>query len=356
MSADTPTVSTVSVAEWPNAIRAAAKTRVPHVGLGHPGLGKTQLAIQTAEALGMQYAEAVFRDIGDAYMPYVTPKSNGDAAHLTFHYASSLPIVGNPAFDDRPILFNIDEITTYNRLCQNLLLKVLDEWRIGEAKLRDDVAIIATGNRIWDKANVEQLSSALANRADIVHYESDLDFWLDWAMRSDIHPLVMAWVKFDPTNLYHFDSKAFQAGDFPFPSERSNEKLSRLCHYRDGADLSDRLFRAKACGTIGMSRGTKFAGYVRLQHEMPDTGKILASPDGARKAKIPESPAAIYATMAALIQRVDNQSLSNVCIYADRLAPEWHLLYTKNLSQAKPALVPTAAWGQWLTEHTNTLS
>lgn len=346
-----PIIATAPISELPAAIEVAVHTHTPLVSVGPPGLGKTEITKQVATRLGYQYTEAVFRDIGDAYMPYVQP-SNGKAAHLTFHYSSRLPIVGNPAFDDRPVLFNIEEFTTYNRLCQNLLLKVLDEWRIGEADLRSDVVITATGNRSWDHAHTEQISSALANRATIIHFEPDLDYWISYAISKDFHPLVIAWVKFDPTNLFHFDSKAFLAGDFPFPSPRSNEKLSRILHLRDKAGMSDRLFRAEVCGTIGMSLGTKFAGFVKIQSELPDFDAILAG----RRAKVPTNPSVLYASMYALIQRADRQSLGNVCLWIDTLPPEYHLLFTKQVATSKPALVATSAWGKWLTEHSSTLS
>lgn len=350
---DKPIISHISISELPAAIQVATATHTPAVFLGAPGIGKTTICTQTAEALGHQYTEVVLRDVGDAYMPYVAP-ANGHSAHLEFHYNSALPIVGNPAFDSRPILLNIDEFTTYNRLCQNLLLKILDEWKIGDARLRDDVTIVATGNRSWDHAHTEQLSAALANRATIMHFEVDVDYWIQHALARNFHPVVIAWVKFDPTNLFRFDPKAHMAGDFPFPSPRSNEKLSRLMHLRDqGTSLmTDRLFRAECCGSIGMALGTKFAGFIKIQSQLPDFNAILAG----KKAKVPDDPSVLYASLYALIQRADRNTLGNVCLWIDQIPSEFHVLFTKLVATTKPALVATAAWSKWLVEHTNTLS
>jgi hypothetical protein len=351
MASDNPVIATVSIAELSAAIGVAASTRTPLVGLGAPGIGKTEIMKQTASALGYQYTEKVLRDIGDAYMPYVSP-GNGKAAHLEFHYDPALPIVGNPAFDSRPILLNWDEFTTYNRMCQNFLLKAFDEWKVGSASLRPDVVQVATGNRSWDHAHVEQFSAALGNRGTIIHFEPDVDFWISYAISRDFHPLVIAWVKFDPTNLHSFDSKAHLAGDFAHPTPRSNEKLSRLLHLRDKSPFPDRLFKAEVCGTIGMARGTKFAGFIRIQSKLPDFNKILAG----KPQPVPDDPSVLYASMYALIQRADRQSLGNICSWIDNLPPEFHLLFTKQVATSKPDLLPTAAWGKWLTEHTSTLS
>lgn len=351
--ADQPIISTVSISELSAAIRVACETRTPLYAQGHPGLGKTQIMSQTAASIDYQYTEIVLRDVGDGYMPYVVPKENGTPAHLTFHYNSALPTIGNPAFDDRPILLNWDEASTYNRLAQNFLLKAFDEWKVGDARLRPDVVQVATANRSWDHAHTEQFSAALGNRCTMLHFESDHQFWINYAISKNFHPLVIEWCRFDPTNLFTFDPKAHLAGDFAFPSERSNEKLSRLMHLRDqGTFMSDRLFRAEVCGTIGMSRGTKFAGWIKIANSLPDLNAILAG----RKAKVPDDPSVIYASLYALIQRADRDTLGNVCSWIDNLPAEFHLLFTKLVATTKPALVATAAWGKWLTEHTSTLS
>jgi hypothetical protein len=313
----------------------------------------TQICIQTAEELNFQYAESVLggRDIGNLFMPFVAP-GNGGPAHLVHHYNPAIPYQGNSAFDARPIIYNLDEFTTANRLMQTVLLKVLDEWKIGEAPLREDVIIVATGNRTWDHANVEQLSSALANRGTILHFDPDVDFWISYGIRKNFHPLLFAWIHFDPTNLFSFDPKAHMAGDYPFASPRSNEKLSKLCHLRDAGEISDRLFRAECCGTIGMARGTKFAGFIKIQNELPDFDAILAG----KKAKIPDSGGVLYASIAALIQRSTKDNLDNVCRWVGLLPPEWHLQFTKQVSVSAPHLCMTKAWGTWLVEHSSTLS
>jgi hypothetical protein len=345
-----PVIHTTSIAELANAVKVAVHTKTPLVALSAPGLGKTTIVKQTAQALGYKYAEAVIgsRDIGSLMMPYVTP-GNG----LVLHYNPVFPIIGNKEYsEDTPVLINFDEVDKSSRLNQSFLLKALDEWKIGEARLRDDVVIVATGNRAWDMAGSEQFNAALANRATMIHFELDVDFWLEWAMQSSLHPLVQTWVKFDVTNLFDFNPQAYMAGDFAFPSPRSNEKLSRIMYAYDQGLMSERLFRGECCGTIGMAKGIKFVGFIKIADRMPDTTLICEG----KTQPVVDEPAVIYATMAALIARADKQNLGNICRYIDRVSPEWHLLFTKSLSTTKPALVATPHWSKWLIEHTNTLS
>lgn len=351
-STTSPVVSGVSIAELPAAVKVSHATRTPLIVLGPPGAGKTEIMKQVAASLSLLYTEIVVRDIGDAYMPYVVPP-NGGPAHLSFHFNPSLPIVGNPHFSsDQGVLLNFEEVTTYNRLSQNLLLKALDEWKIGHARLRDDVTIVATGNRIWDHAHTEQFSSALANRGTILHVEPDVDFWINYALGRDFHPLVIAWVKFDATNLHSFDPKQFMAGDFAFPSPRSNEKLSRLVYAWEQKLMSDRLFRAEVCGTIGMAKGTKFVGFIKIHSQLPDFDAILKG----KTARVPDDPSVLYASLYTLIQKADRNNLGNVCKWIDQIPAEFHLLFTKLVATNKPILVATNHWSKWLVEHSSTLS
>lgn len=345
---DRPEIATCSIAEYKNAIRTAVATRTPLIARAHPGAGKTQMARQLAREINFQYTEVVLRDVGDAYIPFV--HSTDEQARLEFYYSRALPVVGNDAFDDRPVLLNLDEITTYSRLCQNLTLKILDEGAIADTHLRDDVYIVCTGNNLWDGAHVEQFSSALGNRGTNINFTSDYEFWMNYAIQNDFHPLVINWVRMDPTNLYDFDNKAHLAGDFAFPSERSNEKLSRIMLLHERQPLSDRLFRAEVCGTIGMARGTKYMSYVKIHDKLPDYDAILAG----RPTKVPEDPSVLYASLYALIQRSTRDNLDNICKWIDTVPPEFHLLFTKLFVITKPSLLASAAWGKWLVEHNST--
>jgi hypothetical protein len=359
---DQPNIRTLSVRHLPEAIKVAIQTRDPLVILGPPGIAKTAISRQMAEILEMQYTEMLLagRDIGDIMMPYVAPPEkkileDGTIVdlptRLQIHYSHKIPHVDNPAFTG-PTLLNIDEFSGAKPMMQNVLLKVLDEWLIGETRLRDDVAIIATGNRSWDRAHVEKLSAALGNRANIIHFEPDADFWLEWGLKSGIHPLVLAWVKFDPSNLFEFDDKAFQAGDFAFPSPRSNERLSNLLWERDNNSMNIELFRAMASGAIGQVKGAKFASWIRIQDKLPDLDAILAG----QSQPAPTDPSVCHAVIYALIQRSTRDNFQHVCKYMGHFPEEWHMMYTNSVVHAKPELIATQAWGKWITDHPDTLS
>lgn len=346
MSANMPSnITAIPIGKLMETIETCYRARTNLVVYGPPGCGKTQIAKQAADALGLQYAEMLLagRDIGDIMMPYVQP---GDG--LTFHYNPAIPTIGNPLFTG-PTLLNIDEFTGANRLMQNVLLKVLDEHKVGEAKLRDDCWIMATGNRSWDLAHVEQISAALANRATMVTVEHDLQAFLHYGVAHNFHPLTLAWVRLDEENLFHFDQEAFLAGDHAFPSSRANERLSNCQHAKDKRKIDDEVFRALCCGTIGQARGVKYTGFIKIAKDMPDLQALLA---GAPQ-PVPKDPAVIYATIYALTQKLERNNLQYATAYIERFEPEWTEMFVSHVTKAKPQLVSNETWGRFVANHAN---
>lgn len=337
---------TLPIGKLHETIAKCRTARINLVVLGPPGCGKTQIAKQAASQLSMNYAEMLLagRDIGDIMMPFVDP----DERKLTFHYNPSIPIQGNGAFDS-PTLLNIDEFSGATRMMQNVLLKVLDEHKVGEASLRSDVWIMATGNRSFDLAHVEQISAALSNRASFVTVEPDLQAFLHYGVAHNFHPIVLSWVRFDEENLFSFDREAFLAGDTAFASPRANERLSNLLKVRDSEGMDDDIFRNLAAGTIGQARGIKFTGFVKIAKDMPDLDALL---QGHRQ-PIPKDPAVIYATIYALVQKMDRSNLKHAVDYVQRFEPEWSQMYITAVTKAKPQIVANKDWGQFIAKQAN---
>jgi len=338
---------TLPIGELEDAIRAAVAADVILVIQGPPGVGKTQIAKQAAGTLGRRYTEMLLagRDTGDVYMSFVDPATG----KLDQKLNPKIPYVGNPEFaEGTPILLNVDEFSGATRLMQNIMLKVFDERMIGDTFLRDDVSLIATGNRAWDLAHVEQLSAALGNRATFITVEEDLDAFINYGINNGFHPLVLAWVKNDPTYLLHFDQEQFLAGDPAFCSPRANERLSNILLEKDNNSMSDRVFRSLVCGTIGNAVGVKFCGWVKIADELPNCDAIA---QGSKNERVPKDPAVIYAVIFSLLQRAKKETLSNILWYVNELPNEWHQMFISAFTKAKPELVATSAWGTFLAKN-----
>lgn len=338
---------TITIGKLRECITAAVEAGINLIVMGAPGVGKTQIMAQTAEALDMNYAESPLagRDVDSFFMPYVNPAQG----KLEFRYAENIPVEGSRFDNGKHTLYNLDEFSGGVRMLQNIFLKVLDEHTIGNMKLLPNTHIVGTGNRAQDLAHVEQLSAALGNRATFVNVEHDLDAWINYGISKNFHPIVLAWVKFDPTYLLHFVPEQFLAGDPAFCSPRSNERLSLIMHQRDRKGMSDEVFRSLVCGTIGSAIGIKFSGFCKIQSDLPDISKILAG----QKQKAPKDPAVIYACLYSLVQQTDRNNLQNVVNFVTDINAEWHQMFADAVTSTKPALTATSVWGKFMTQHAN---
>jgi len=346
MSEQIANMITIPIGKLVETIKTAIAANNNLVVYGPPGIGKTQIAKQAAATLNRVYAEMLLagRDIGDLMMPYVEP-GNG----LVFHYNKAIPLQGNPLYEGKKVLLNIDEFSGAQRLMQNVLLKVLDEKKVGEAQLAPDVWIMATGNRSFDLAHVEQISAALSNRAQFVTVEPDLQAFLHYGVANNFHPIVLSWVRFDEENLFSFDSEAFLGGDVSFPSPRTNAALSNMLHVRDAQGIDDDVFRALCAGTIGTARGVKFTGFVKIANDMPDLDALLKG----TKQPVPKDAAVAYATLYSLVQKVQRDTLQHAVDYIERFDPEWAEMFISAVTTTKPLMIANQTWGKFAAKVAN---
>lgn len=341
----------IPVGKLAETILICVQMDVPLVTLGPPGIGKTQIMKQVAKANGFRYCEIVLRDIGDVYMPFVAQNS-GERAHLEFHYNPELPLVGSKFDDgdDSIIILNIDEWTTANKLMQNLMLKVFDERRVGEAMLLPNVRIVATGNRVEDLANVEQINAALSNRAKVVKVKLDPKAFIQHATKNNFHPMSVAWVAFDETHLYHFDKEQHLGGDYAHASPRAIERISKLLVQEERmGGMDEEIFRGLACGSIGRNQGVEFTGFRKMQSKMPNLDAVCNTGQGV----IPSDPAVVFATVTALIQRADERNAHNILRYVLGLPGDFQEQVAYTIPRIKPDVQNTAAWSSFMATVSN---
>jgi hypothetical protein len=172
---------------------------------------------------------------------------------------------------------------------------------------------------------------------------------LDYGTKNNFHPLVLAWVKFDPQYLFRFDSEQFLAGDHAFCSPRANGRLSNILHERDSNGMTDSVFRAFACGTIGAAIGVKFVGFCEMEKDLPDITALLAGQDQHH----PSNPSVIYATVFSIVQRVTEVNLQHALDYVSGFKREWGQMFVSSFVQAKPDLIATPEWGKFVAANAN---
>jgi len=184
-----------------------------------------------------------------------------------------------------------DELTAVDRSVQVAVYELILDRTLGTLyELPPGWLVVAAGNRASDGAVATMMSSALANRFCHLEVSPDLEDWLTWARSADIHPQVMAFLRFRPGR-FHDMSGDRERG---WPSARSWERASDVLHQKG---LSERSRELMLSGLVGPGIGVELMGFLEWAGKLPDARKML---DGLEPFRFPDRIDQRYAVCAAL--------------------------------------------------------
>ena len=157
-----------------------AGKRIPGLLLSHPGFGKTSTIRMFAEYKNYNCVELIPSQYAPDDVVGIQVYENGELVRKQPVWFKK---VLTKAKEKRTILF-IDEITTCNPYIQGPLLDLIFSRSIGEAKLPENVFIIAAGNYSSDLNGEFTMSNPLINRFLLLNLENS-DFELDEILDED---------------------------------------------------------------------------------------------------------------------------------------------------------------------------
>ena len=157
-----------------------AGTRLPGLLLSHPGFGKTSTIRMFAEYRNYNCVELIPSQYAPDDVVGIQVYENGELVRKQPVWFRK---VLAKAKEKRTILF-IDEITTCNPYIQGPLLDLIFSRSIGEAKLPENVFIIAAGNYSSDLNGEFTMSNPLINRFLLLNLNNS-DFDLDEILDED---------------------------------------------------------------------------------------------------------------------------------------------------------------------------
>ena len=243
-----------------------------------------------------------------------------------------------PSHDCPPTVINLDELQQAHQSVGVLAGRLVNERKIGDYTLNDNVVVFGASNLHTDRAGANRMLSHTANR--FMHYELMIDAhqWTgDYAVSADIDPRVIGFIRFRPELVYKFDPKDASPA---FPSLRMWEKLSNVLKHVENNNLV--LLNAVSCGAVGMAVGSEFVGFCRGLDRLPDIQAIIADPDAHDD---PVEPDLRYAVGSALARFSDEDNIENIWQYMGKLPAEYQVLF------AKDVVANTSNSGFDLTQH-----
>ena len=294
---------------------------------GPPGIGKSQSVKQIASIIESETKRKV--NVTDVRLILFNPVDLRGIP--TSNVDKTLAVWLKPKIFDMDnsndcinILF-LDEISAAPQSVQAAAYQIVLDKTIGEHKLPDNCIVLAAGNRVTDKSVAYQMPKALANRLLHIEMEASFDSWNSWAIKNDIHPYVLGFLKFRESYLNNFNP---QTSDLSFATPRSWEMVSNILN--NVSSNIEEVYELIA-GLVGKSVASEFKRWTKCFSKLPSIEDIF---DG-KNAIIPTESDVLYALTTSMLSYAKNHKddltrIENSINYATRIQSDFALVLLKD--------------------------
>jgi hypothetical protein len=311
-----------------------------------PGVGKTTISKDATKSLSEMLNAPVtwaYRSLAQEEavdskgVPYIEIDERGNriTKYALPHWFPTDP-------DSKGIII-IDDLPHGMLATQHAALELCGPDRsLNGVRLPDGWMIVATGNRIKDRAGAGKVMNALGDRFVHIEMTVDLDDWTTWAFDNHIQPEVVAFNRFKKDALNDFDPGR---NELVFATPRAWANVSHLIPH-----LPDDLLYGALTGLIGQGLAIEFTAFLRVYRDLPDPDECLLNPDGA---PIPRKLDVLYALAGALCVRVTSENASRFVRFSLRLRPEWSVLMMDYAlkTKASSAVQTCREFDVWLSKY-----
>tara|TARA_R100000951_G_scaffold70820_2_gene59726 strand:- start:509 stop:1573 length:1065 start_codon:yes stop_codon:yes gene_type:complete len=171
-----------------------------------------------------------------------------------------------------PCVFLVDELTLATSDMYSVMIKLIRERELGGVKLHPDTVVIATGNRVSDRAGVNRISSALRESFVMFDVTSNASNWLQYyATVENYNESVWHYISANEEMLNDWDGKE----EHNQPCPRNWVKVGKFANVLSGSNL-----RAMLNGVIGKTATSKFMAFVKELASVVSVDDVL---DGKKK-------------------------------------------------------------------------
>ena len=186
----------------------------------------------------------------------------------------------------------LDELVSAAPSTQAAAYQLVLNFKVGEYQLPKDCAIVAAGNRASDRGVVYKMPMPLANRFIHLDLRVDVDEWIEWALKNDIHKDVVGYISHMKQDLFTFDPKV---SGHAFATPRTWQFTSQFLHNEEemGEDTALDLIS----GTIGDGLAIKFNAYRKTSAKLPKAMDVL---EGKVKKLATKEIGALYSLVYSL--------------------------------------------------------
>ena len=226
--------------------------------IGPAGVGKTDIAKQAAEEMGVNFLSyTITHHTRQSIMglPRLSVREyEGCEYHVTDYTMSEIIAEIHETIKSsgqkEGVLF-LDEFNCASETIAPLMLQFLQNKTFGPHKVPEGWVIVLAGNPAEYNKSVKEMDVVTRDRIRQINVEPSFDVWEEYAINKNIHPSILAYLSQNRGHFYHFSASGLQK---QMVTARGWEELSQmigLCeeqNIRINADLvSQYLASDKIC-------------------------------------------------------------------------------------------------------------
>ena len=282
----------MTIKEFGECVEYNIKHNLKHaiLGLGAPGVGKSQLIRQIGDKYGykvidIRLAQMSEVEIGGLIYP------NESRTKTVWLSPEILP---DEQRDGKHTILLLDEITSCSKRVQVAAYQLILDRRIGQYTLPEGTFVIALGNREDDDGVYIQLAGPLADRFEIHYMESDFEGWkYDFALKNGVHPWVVEYLTFKPSALH---TQGEEEDSMVFATPRSWVRVSDILKF--DSDIYKKVIQHKIVGNVGEAEGYQFVEFCKKRAHVVTADEFIYN-----GAKAPESPEELSILIQAIVEK-----------------------------------------------------
>jgi hypothetical protein len=265
-----------------------------------PGIGKTSIVEQIA--------------VEDDYHLLTIPLASYDAGEIAGYpildkeegiYSRAKPFwLDTPT--DKPVILFFDEISQAPTANVNVLAMLVNERKLGEHKLNDNVVIVCAGNQMQHRAGTNPLPSHFKDRVTFFEVMEDVVEFVAYGNSKGLHQYILGYLRNRPGQLSTFDPAVDSCA-----SPRGWMRVDTILKM----NLPYKLRNEAIKGQVGEACRADFLGYLKVADTMPDPEAILKGEINT----VPTESAVMYALCAALANLVTTKTTKNFVEYLTAL-------------------------------------
>ena len=306
---------------------------------GPPGVGKTDVARQRSAAQSRTVVP-IHTNLRDTVDFRGVPVPDLTTNTTRWLVPDELPRVDR---DGPKGTLLLDEINTAPPQVQAAAFQLVLEKQIGDYKLPEGWTVVATGNRVSDRAAAQRMPTALRNRFAHINVSYDIEAWARWASKNNVAPEVVAFSRFR-RELFGVLPKG---DENEFLTPRSVTRAAKYVNASTG--MRQELFGS----LIGHPQAAELEGFIQLYRSLGSLDGILRNPQGAN---VPTEPSQRYAVATGLARIVDRTTMPALIAYAARLPREFEILTVTDATTRDDTLKNTKAYGDWAVRNASVLA